>query len=120
MQIRPFVAEALANRAGIHGWDGKESLDDPVTNIKIGVLYLRELKSRFQDLRLALAAYNRGPSEIANRLRAKAAIPQRYTNKVMTLYHVYREQDTSAAKLPPQVLRSLERSGKGSEDLSSG
>ena len=50
MQILPFVAEAVAEEAGIRGWNGNRSLDDPFVNIQLGVSYLKTLKTKFKDL----------------------------------------------------------------------
>lgn len=96
MQIRPFVATALAQEIGL-GLDSEtqtldpESLDDPILNIKLGVFYLQELKKRFQDVRLALTAYNWGPTEIRARLDKKDAIPEEYASKVLSTYRRFRK-----------------------------
>lgn len=60
MQIRwPVTAKHL----GIHRLS---NLYDPCTNIDAGARYLKELLTRYDDnLHLALAAYNYGPSRIA-------------------------------------------------------
>ncbi|MGH7830981.1 MAG: transglycosylase SLT domain-containing protein, partial [Candidatus Binatia bacterium] len=50
MQIRPFVADALAKEVELEGWEGKKSLDNPIINIKLGVVYLDRLKRKFRDL----------------------------------------------------------------------
>ena len=58
MQIMPFTAEELGN---------KKALDhhNPRANILAGSHYLRELINQFDgDLRLALAAYNAGPTAV--------------------------------------------------------
>jgi soluble lytic murein transglycosylase-like protein len=62
---------------------------DPVQNIRVGAVYLRELKDMFKgDLNLALAAYNAGPAAV---LRYGSRIPpfeetRRYVPRVMRLY----------------------------------
>ena len=95
MQLRPFVATALAQEIGL-GLDSKtqtfdpESLDDPILNIKLGVFYLQDLKNRFQDVRLALTAYNWGPTEIKTRLDKNDAIPEEYASKVLSKYRRFR------------------------------
>jgi len=40
----------------------EEELRDPATNLRFGAMYLRRLLDEFGDIRLALDAYNRGPS----------------------------------------------------------
>ena len=65
---------------------------DPEENISGGVRYLRYLLDRFQqDLRLALAAYNAGPTIV----RKQQAVPQypetiEYIKRVLTYYRQYK------------------------------
>ena len=89
MQIRPFVANAIAPEVDIQPWHGIDSLDDPVLNIKIGVFYLSRLKLRFRDTKLALTAYNWGPTKIGYRLKNRGQIPLGYARKVLSAYHFY-------------------------------
>lgn len=89
MQIRPFVANAIAPEVNIKPWHGIDSLDDPVLNIKIGVFYLSRLKERFKDTKLALTAYNWGPTKIGYRLKNRGQIPLGYARKVLSAYHFY-------------------------------
>lgn len=66
---------------------------DPEENISGGVRYLRYLLDRFQqDLRLALAAYNAGPTIV----RKQQAVPQypetiEYIKRVLTYYRQYKD-----------------------------
>lgn len=69
LQLRPFVAEAVARRSGIT-WHGERTLLDPVRNIQLASRYLGELIDRFESLELALAAYNKGPECVKRQLRA--------------------------------------------------
>ncbi|HET8563171.1 MAG TPA: lytic transglycosylase domain-containing protein [Candidatus Binatia bacterium] len=92
MQVRPFVATALAEEAGLEEWNGTRTLDDPVSNIKIGVFYLGHLKYKFKDVRLALSAYLRGPTEIQNRLEQNKPVPLEYAKKVLSVSKTYRER----------------------------
>lgn len=95
MQIRPLVANALADKVDL-GVDfaaqeiHPEALDDPILNIKLGAFYLQHLKKRFRDVKLALTAYNWGPTEISNRLDMEEAVPLDYAMKVLSAYHNYR------------------------------
>lgn len=93
MQIHPYVATVLAGEADIENWRGKESLDDPILNIKLGVFYLRQLKNSFKDLRLALTAYNLGPSELKSRLEERIPISFSYARKVLAIHQVYKRQN---------------------------
>ena len=62
MQIKPSTAIIL-------GVDPAE-LTNPATNINTGARYLRVLLDRYEDITLAVAAYNAGPS------RVRTAVPQ--------------------------------------------
>lgn len=68
MQLRPFVARAVAGRHGL-AYTGPATLRVPVRNVEIGCAYLVEMKRRFGELSLALAAYNKGPTRVARELR---------------------------------------------------
>jgi len=107
MQIRPIAANAVVNelvlmdkgfnraiedfpdRSSLHPLD----LDDPVLNIKLGVFYLNSLKKNFRDLKLALTAYNWGPTEVRNRLQEDEVLPQAYAMKVLSTYQSYRQDN---------------------------
>ncbi|CCQ89432.1 hypothetical protein NITGR_1040050 [Nitrospina gracilis 3/211] len=68
MQIRPATGSALATEAQM-AWKGNFTLFNPDTNIALGAMYLDKLQKRFQDLDLALEAYNHGPSRLSRYLR---------------------------------------------------
>ncbi len=85
MQLLPTTAESIAARVGVD-WDGAGTLFDPVANVRLGTFYLARLVNRFDDLDLALAAYNWGPTAIATRLRKGQRIPKEYIHKVQTAY----------------------------------
>ena len=109
MQIRPFVATALVEAADIEAWTGKESLDDPILNIKLGVFYLSQLKQSFKDLKLALTAYNLGPAQVKNRLEERAPIPFSYAKKVLSLQRIYSSQSSPMEGVFP-TNREVQRS----------
>lgn len=92
MQINPSFANALAQEADIERWEGEQSLDDPILNIKLGVFYLQSLKQDFRDIKLALTAYNWGPTEIKSRLQEDDALPFEYAMKVLSAYQSYRKE----------------------------
>lgn len=84
MQIRPATGYALASETSIE-WFGKPTLYDPGINIALGAYYLNKMVLRFGDLRLALEAYNHGPSQLSIYLK-KGKRPSRYSKKVLENY----------------------------------
>ena len=85
MQIMPYVAESLSYELGIE-WSGDRTLFNPYLNIKMGIYYLTQLTKDFNDIRLALAAYNYGPTYIKGLLERKEGIPLNYNRKFLTAY----------------------------------
>ncbi len=85
MQIRPFVGAELADRLDI-AWDGEATLHDPIANVRMGVHYLAQLRARFDDLTLALAAYNIGPNAVQLILDEEREVPTGYVRKVLAAY----------------------------------
>ena len=85
MQIRPATGKELASETHIK-WEGQPTLFDPITNIALGAYYLNKLVLRFDDLGLALEAYNHGPSKL-NRYLRKGYQPKRYSQKVFLNYN---------------------------------
>jgi soluble lytic murein transglycosylase-like protein len=85
MQIMPTTGEFLADRIDVP-WRGRESLFDPVVNVRLGVHYLEELIDRYADVRTALAAYNAGPGNVSSRIRNGKPVPRRYADKVLATY----------------------------------
>jgi len=65
-QIMPIVRKEYAG----HPSFGKEikQVHEPSVNVKLGLLYLGDLKTRFKDWKPALRAYNAGPENANNRL----------------------------------------------------
>lgn len=90
MQIRPATAKGLVDEVEAVG-DETLSLYDPEQNIALGAYYLSKLIGRFGDLKLALEAYNHGPSRLGRILR-KGKRPTRYSSKVLRLYKEFRTQ----------------------------
>ncbi|OGP62228.1 MAG: hypothetical protein A2169_00730 [Deltaproteobacteria bacterium RBG_13_47_9] len=85
MQIMPYVAQSLAQEMGIE-WSGDRTLFNPFLNIKMGTYYLSQLIFDFDDIRLALTAYNYGPSYVKGLKEKKKQIPSHYYQKVFTVY----------------------------------
>jgi soluble lytic murein transglycosylase len=85
MQLMPATAEGVARRIGLR-WVGPTTLFDPVSNVRLGVFYLRELLDRYGSVTTALAAYNWGPTRIAERLRRGEPVPALYAQRVLSVY----------------------------------
>ena len=82
MQIMPTTGQSIAEELG-ETWLGLEMLFDIHTNIAYGTWYYSSLKKRFQDDRVALAAYNWGPSHIQQRINNQEKLPRLYPSKVL-------------------------------------
>ncbi len=61
MQLMPGTAQPMAEHRGLAFGNG-DLLDDPRTNLQLGATFLASLMREWGDPRLALAAYNAGPS----------------------------------------------------------
>lgn len=85
MQIMPYVAESLAQELGIE-WTGDQTLFNPNLNIRMGIYYLTQLHRDFNDIRLALVAYNHGPTYVKGLMERKEGIPLNYYRKFVTAY----------------------------------
>ena len=85
MQIMPYVAESLAQDLGIE-WSGDRTLFNPYLNIRIGIYYLSQLILDFKDIRIALTAYNYGPTHVKGLIDRKEKIPSNYYRKFLTAY----------------------------------
>ena len=90
MQLKPATAVALASETRLK-WRGTRTLFDPEKNIALGAYYLNKMVSRFGNLKLALEAYNHGPSRL-NRYLRKGYQPKRYSKKVLKNYRKIRFQ----------------------------
>ena len=85
MQVMPRTGEETAARFGLP-WHGAQTLFDPIINVRIGVAYLKQLSDRYQNLPIALAAYNWGPARIDRRLSRGSALPTEYPRLVNQAY----------------------------------
>ena len=65
MQIMPSTASMVAKQLKLSEYD----LFDEQTNIKIGTYYLSTLLSYFNNLEVAICAYNAGPSRVKSWLK---------------------------------------------------
>jgi soluble lytic murein transglycosylase-like protein len=83
VQMQPQTGRALAQRLGI-AWQGNATLDDPVTNVRLGVAYLAELHEQFgRNRQYTLAAYNIGPGRVDEILRSGKKPLTTYSGSVL-------------------------------------
>ncbi len=90
MQIMPYVAESIAKDLGIE-WSGDRTLFNPFLNIRMGVYYFTQLTLDFDDLRVALAAYNYGPTYIRSLIDRKEKIPVDYSYYYRRVINTYQK-----------------------------
>jgi soluble lytic murein transglycosylase len=83
MQVLPSTAQELARELRME-WPGEGILRDPAANIELGTYYLTKLLERFENLALALAAYNEGPGRVAGRESERAGAASEYALKVLS------------------------------------
>ena len=75
MQIMPKTGQYIARKLN-ERWRGKNSLYNPVTNIKYGSYYYQKLLTQFDGhYALALAAYNAGPHRVKRWLPEDKTLP---------------------------------------------
>jgi len=81
MQLMPETAKLY----------GVRNARDPAQNVYAGVLHLRKLIQRFNDLALALAAYNAGENAVVDYGYKVPPYPEtrNYVRKVLTFYRQY-------------------------------
>jgi soluble lytic murein transglycosylase len=63
MQLLPDTAEGIAQLTGGSRFE-VDDLYDPEINVRYGSFYLRRLLRKYDDERLALAAYNAGQANV--------------------------------------------------------
>ncbi|QDK38301.1 lytic transglycosylase domain-containing protein [Bdellovibrio sp. NC01] len=85
MQVKPDTAEWIAKKFKIT-WNGKQTLQNPESNIKIGLAYMNYLRSKFNSKPVRyVSAYNMGPGNMF-RLISKNVNPNEYNSRVMRNY----------------------------------
>jgi soluble lytic murein transglycosylase len=123
MQLMPATAEMLAQKMGLTRY----AIEDPAFNITAGTTYLADLLLQFNgDFRIALAAYNAGPTRVGGWLRAGQGLPQSVEHYVEAVFRA-RDRFFDEGIIPPDTIQpsapkspSAERpSSNGSGDSSS-
>ncbi len=93
MQIRPQTGLAMAYETNLV-WQGKPTLFEPASNIALGAYYLNKLHNRFnRDVKLALEAYNHGPTRLQKYIKQGKGVPVDYSNKVLKIYYLIRSSN---------------------------
>ena len=107
MQVQPIVVAALVEEGRISPADNpqKLTLKDPVVNVKVGASYLAHMKDLFGDLKIALTAYNAGPTWVSKMIAAKQTLPLQYATKVLST------QRSLENRFARQGISSMEASG---------
>ena len=81
MQLLPATGYALSKELEIE-WRGHETLYDIRHNIRMGAYYLKKMVKRFNDIDMALTAYNAGPTRVLKYARNGKSYSQTYARKV--------------------------------------
>jgi soluble lytic murein transglycosylase len=93
MQLTPSTAKGIALSTGGSSFQVSD-LTDPDINVRYGSWYLRHLLDRYQDERLALAAYNAGEENVDRWQAAHEGIQfeetRDYVARVERLKKIYR------------------------------
>lgn len=85
MQITPETAKWVSEKFGVP-YKGKNSLKNPMVNVRLGACYLAYLREKFDNQgHLYLAAYNMGSRNVYRAL-AKQVTPKIYSDRVMNRY----------------------------------
>ena len=93
MQIRPRTGHAMATEVNLK-WEGNPTLFKPDSNIALGTYYLNKLQNRFNnDVKLALEAYNHGPTRLQSYIQQGKRLPVDYSNKVLKIYDLIRSNN---------------------------
>ena len=96
MQLLPSTARELARELNME-WSGLKQLQEPGYNIKLGSYYLRKLMRGYNNLDLALTAYNMGPGRLDALRQSDEAIPSDYSSKVREYYRAVKGKAGSSS-----------------------
>jgi soluble lytic murein transglycosylase-like protein len=85
MQLLPVAVAALVEEKKIPPSSAYRNLKDPLHNVKLGASYLGYLKEHFGDWKIALTAYNAGPTWTRKKIEARETISFAYADKVLSV-----------------------------------
>ena len=105
MQLFSAAGRDTAEELGIP-WQGRQSLLDPVTNVRLGTGYLATLDRIFDGLPLALAAYNVGPAHVQKLLSRGRRPSLEFSARVLT------HRDDLRRRYGPEALALAESAGR--------
>jgi soluble lytic murein transglycosylase len=92
MQLLPDTARGIALHTGGNKFE-VDDLYDPEINVRYGSFYLRRLLRKYDDTRLALAAYNAGQTNVDEWIAADEGIAfpetEQYVEDVLELRDIY-------------------------------
>jgi len=108
MQVQPHVVTALVERGKM--LPTRKNIKDPRVNVEIGTSYLAYLKETFGDWKIALTAYNAGPSLVAKKMAAKEKLSFGYAQRVLSARRELRQQ---LASVTDQALGNSEEEVTG-------
>lgn len=102
MQLMPSTGYYVAKLSKIE-LKNTDALQNPETNIKLGIWYLKHLHERFKgDTERALVAYNWGPTNVNRALARGSAVPQQarqYAHKVLSRHSAWTDRLRQFASL---------------------
>lgn len=81
MQLLPTTGYAMSKELQIE-WKGHETLYNVKNNIRMGAYYLKKLLKMFNNLDMALTAYNAGPTRVIRYSRTGRTYSQTYAKTV--------------------------------------
>ena len=86
MQVQPAAIETLVEEGKMPRLQRGRKVDliDPAVNVQVGASYLALMKENFGDLRVALTAYNLGPTWVSKKLAARQTLPLGYAGKILS------------------------------------
>ncbi len=103
MQVLPSTAKWTAKKIKLP-WKGAKSLEDPITNIRIGAAFLAHLRGEFDyHGRLYLSAYNMGTRNVRKALERRV-MPKDYAGRVMQKYLQFYEDLRTELTAPSRVI----------------
>lgn len=107
MQLLPNTAMEVSKKYHIR-YKSETDLQDPKTNMRLGVAYLSYLRGRFGSSYHYLAAYNLGPTALKTRIsngNYNLGAVEIYVRKIQERTLALREQSRSPASLSRDLLR---------------